>query len=491
MVKKQVGFSANRGIIGDKMNYYDRLEMSLWAKKEERESRFFWLPLKVHLTDTMNVSRWLWTNWLSDSQRMYCTNSLSPSNEEVALNLSAFLGAVHDIGKATPSFQIQRGFNNSPDLDVMLLERMERAGFWGISSLTLTNPQKTHHSIAGEYLLSNDFNVKDDIGSITGSHHGKPVDDQFTIEEQSAYPANYYQSEDDTSDIYGKWKSVQKAIFQWALEESGFDSAEDLPEMSQPAQVIYSGLLIMADWISSNSTYFPLIDISTEQIPDVLARYRDGIKSWGENVPLQVQTYPSINELFMNRFGFMPRDFQKVVYRTISHVNKPGIVILEAPMGLGKTEAALAAAEIIAAKTGSSGLFFGLPTQATSNGMFGRVHEWLERLADEYDTKQSLRLCHGKAALNKELNNLRSVAAPQGINIDEDTNGRNSNRLEIFTDEALLDSRSVRIRNDEVVSFSQMTGRKFRPRKEARIFVDVDVTDIKEEHDAYGAIGES
>ena len=405
------------------MKYYGRLGMSLWAKKEERESRFYWLPLRVHLADTMNVSRWLWTNWLSDSQRMYCTNSLIPYDEEVALNLAAFLGAVHDIGKATPAFQIQKGYNNSPDLDVALLERMERAGFWGISSLTLTNPQKTHHSIAGEYLLSNDFNVKDDIGSIIGGHHGKPVDDQFTIEEQSAYPANYYQSEDDSSDIYGKWKSVQKAIFQWSLEESGFDSAENLPEISQPAQVIYSGLLIMADWISSNSTYFPLIDISTERITDVFARYRNGINSWGEHFPLQVHSYPAMNDLFIHRFGFEPRDFQRVVYRTISQINNPGIVILEAPMGIGKTEAALVAAEIIAAKTGSSGLFFGLPTQATSNGMFGRVHEWLERLTEDYDTKQSLRLCHGKAALNEEMNNLRRVSTPQEINIDEKTNG--------------------------------------------------------------------
>ena len=250
------------------MNNYGRLEMSLWAKKEERESRFYWLPLRVHLTDTMNVSRWLWTNWLSDSQRLYCISSLSSFNDQTALNLAAFLGAIHDIGKATPAFQIQKGFNNSPDLDVALLERMERAGFGGISSLTLANPKKTHHSIAGEYLLSNDLNVNDDIGSIVGGHHGKPVDDQFTIDEQAAYPANYYQSEDDSSDIYGKWKSVQRTIFQWALEESGFDCVENLPEMSQPVQVIYSGLLIMADWISSNSAYFPLIDISTERIPD-------------------------------------------------------------------------------------------------------------------------------------------------------------------------------------------------------------------------------
>lgn len=55
---------------------------------------------------------------------------------------------------------------------------------------------------------------------------------------------------------------------------------------------------------------------------------------------------------------------------------------------------------------------------------------------------------------------------------------RNSNRLQIFADESLLNGGNASIRNDEVVSFSHITGRKFRPRKEARIFVDVDVTDI-------------
>lgn len=68
---------------------------------------------------------------------------------------------------------------------------------------------------------------------------------------------------------------------------------------------------------------------------------------------------------------------------------------------------------------------------------------------------------------------------------------RNSNRLQIFADESLLDNGNVRVRNDEAVSFSQITGRKFRPRKETRIIIDVNVTDIIEEHDAYGAIGES
>ena len=403
------------------MNNLDKQIMSLWAKKEERDSRFYWLPLEVHLTDTMNVSRWLWNNWLSDSQRAFCTKSISLPNDETASNLAAFLGAIHDIGKATPVFQIQKGFRKSLDLDLILLEKLEMAGFLGISSLILANPWETHHSIAGEYILKK-YHVKDDIGSIVGGHHGKPVDDEYSIEKQFAYPANYYQSENDTSDIYKKWSQVQYTILQWALESSGFNSIEQLPEISLPAQVIYSGLLIMADWISSNSEYFPLIDINT-RISDKNARAKEGIDSWRENFPLQIQTYPEMNVLFINRFGFSPRDFQKTVYQTVSQIKAPGIIILEAAMGLGKTEAALALAEIVYAKTGSSGLFFGLPTQATSNGMFGRVHEWLKKVTDEYGIEQSLRLCHGKAALNEEMNNLRSAKSPRDINIDEKANG--------------------------------------------------------------------
>ena len=404
-------------------NYFDKSITSLWAKKEERDSRFYWLPLVVHLKDTMNVSRWLWTSWLSHSQRQFCINSISISDDEIAVNLAAFLGAIHDIGKATPAFQIQKGFNNSPDLDKMLLDKLELAGFLGISSLTLADPGKSHHSIAGEFLLENVFHVRNDIGSIVGGHHGKPVDDSDSIEFQTAYTANYFQSEDNNSEMYNKWKKVQGAIFHWALEESGFGSVEKLPMISQPAQVIYLGLLIMADWIASNSDFFPLIDIDSECSIDCASRYRNGIRLWGENLPLQLHSYPVMDELFVRRFGFEPRDFQRTVYQTVSQIKNPGIIILEAPMGLGKTEAALAAVEIVAAKTGSSGLFFGLPTQATSNGMFGRVYEWLNKITDDYGVSQSLRLCHGKAALNKDMDSLRGVIPPQDINIDDKTNG--------------------------------------------------------------------
>lgn len=401
----------------------DRMLKALWAKKDDKGGNLCWLPLMTHLDDTMRVARWLWVNWISDGQRAFCIRSIEPANEETAMNLAGFLGAVHDIGKATPVFQTQRGYCNSMDLDRILLEKLERAGFCGISSLQLTEPSKSHHTIAGEYLLSNIFQVNDDISSIIGSHHGKPVDNRTDVDDEKFYLSNLYQSEDCDSDVYHKWEVVQKNIFDWALHENGFICVEQLPKLTEPAQVIYSGLIIMADWIASNSSYFPLISVNEIDAGEPENRFRTGMLKWGINLPFQIQSCANADELFENRFGFGPVDFQRKVCETAESISEPGIMILEAPMGIGKTEAALGAAEELASITERSGLFFGLPTQATSNGMFTRVECWLKNVTSAYGVKQSLRLCHGKAALNEEMNHLREQSEARGVDVDDEEDG--------------------------------------------------------------------
>lgn len=47
---------------------------------------------------------------------------------------------------------------------------------------------------------------------------------------------------------------------------------------------------------------------------------------------------------------FIPRDAQKRITEIIDRAENPGIIIFEAPMGIGKTEAALVAVEQLAKK---------------------------------------------------------------------------------------------------------------------------------------------
>lgn len=405
---------------------------SLWAKKEEREGQYYWLPLTVHLDDTGLVAGWLWNHWLCEGQRKYLLSQMRRADsgnelagtvdEDIAEAFIRFLGAVHDIGKATPVFQTKRGFSCSYDLDQLLTEHLENAGFTGISDLKLANPEKSHHALAGEVILHR-LGVTDDIASIVGAHHGKPVDSQSACENQKAYPANYYQSENTSTEIAVRWRNTHAFFLEKALQIGGLKKT-DLPIVSQPGQVILSGILIMADWIASNETYFPLLSIDRDQISseEINSRFQEGISRWYKDLPHEVQKPESAKNLYMHRFGFYPRSFQQIIFDSIAELKDPGIVVIEAPTGGGKTEAALAAVEQLAAVSNRSGLFFGLPTQATSNGIFDRIVHWTQSVSSDYGDS-SIRLVHGKAALNKTMQDIRKKSAATNVDIDDNDSG--------------------------------------------------------------------
>ena len=89
-------------------------------------------------------------------------------------------------------------------------------------------------------------------------------------------------------------------------------------------------------------------------------------------------------------------------------------------MGIGKTEAALAVSEQLSSKKGCSGLFFGLPTQATSNGIFKRIEQWTENIKGNNSDHFSIQLVNGKAALNTDFIELLKGNT---INMDDSENG--------------------------------------------------------------------
>ncbi|MCC8081211.1 MAG: CRISPR-associated helicase Cas3' [Lachnospiraceae bacterium] len=419
--------------------------MALWAKKVEYQANGEWLPLLQHLEDTSRVCGFLWNHWLCDGQRRIISGN---HDQDTGRQVMLFLGAIHDLGKATPAFQI-KGRETRSNLNIELLERLEMDGARGISNLRLASAGESPHNIAGEALLKRydeRFQCPEDISSIVGGHHGRPASTKTIVKQLSAYRMNYYQTERETDPLWQLWEKVQRHILDWALARAGFESASEIPVLSIPGQVQALGLLTMADWIASNTNYFPLIRLDEDAIFDSEARFEEGMSKWFHTYGWTPDGLSDITREFEHRFGFPSRPVQKIFIDTIASTRQPGLFILEAPMGVGKTEAALMGAEQLAFQTDRKGVFFGLPTQATSNGIFPRIEDWLRSISDDSDSKNGLRLIHGKANLNPEYANLTNAS-----NIADDATAGGKKSYEAFITNQWFSGKKTAILDDFVV----------------------------------------
>lgn len=376
---------------------------SLWAKKRTVDGQPMWLPLVAHLVDASNVSRMLFNQWLSDQQRVFLTVD---QDVDKTLKLVKFVGFIHDIGKATPAFQTKKSYVEDASLDADLIEKAVRTGFVGLDSTHLPSASKSPHAKAGEAILER-LAGPDSIGAIVGGHHGRPLT-RAPQRDIGDYTSNYWQAEKDPV-VQQRWQDVQLELLNYGLEISGFKSVAELPMISQPQAVLLEGLLIMADWLSSSEALeddpgqplFPLISLD-QGLDDLnlTARYQQAWTRWQRTDEWPTAPVPLASDPYKLRWGFSARPVQRKVAEMIDQAEDPGMVIIEAPMGMGKTEAALVAAEQLAYKGKETGLFFGLPTQATANAMFDRVDEWLRRLAADNGETYSIKLMHSKAEFN-------------------------------------------------------------------------------------------
>ena len=158
----------------------------------------------------------------------------------------------------------------------------------------------------------------------------------------------------------------------------------DWPQVeSVPQARLLAGLASVADWIGSG------------------AFFEDPAQPWQERIEPALDDAGFIRPdyradlSFEQVFGFAPRLAQQ---QLIDAVGGPGVYVLEAPMGLGKTEAALYVAYRLLAAGQASGIYFALPTQLTSNKIYERFNEFLQRVLAPGCRHRSL-LLHGKAWL--------------------------------------------------------------------------------------------
>ncbi|MGY3515010.1 CRISPR-associated endonuclease Cas3'' [Micromonospora sp. PTRAS2] len=384
----------------------------VWGKTNR--DRGFWLPLHRHLADSADVVGLLWDMWLPESVRRPIAAPL-PGGADDGRRLVRWLAGIHDIGKATPAFAWQVKH---------LREDMRRHGF-DFDDRVEKDRLCAPHGPAGHLALIDWLTgakgwTRDQAEAyavVVGGHHGvPPTDGDLKAIRDRPYLLG----------VDGLWPQVREELLDWMSQHA--EVTTRLPvwreaALPQPVQVLLTAIVIVADWIASNDDLFPY-GFQRENAPDRLAQ------AWDElDLPTPWQAVDvsglDISTLFSRRFelpaGTRPYPVQAAVVEQAHTMPLPGLLIVEAPMGEGKTEAALAAVEILARRSGAGGCFLALPTRATGDAMFSRVLTWLSRLPDA-DLGRGARdaaLAHGKAMLNDEYSRLYRGVLPSAIALDE------------------------------------------------------------------------
>lgn len=385
-------------------------ELAAAVAKSDRESGNDWLPFWMHSFDTAGIMEKLAQKRLPESISDYLCAECG--GREKLFSTLKFCALVHDIGKLTIVFQsrIYDAVDFSPFADCVELPK----------SGSLVNASNTPHALASEAILLK-LGCPKGVASIAGAHHGRPsaladVCDQ--INGACTAVENFYGKRGKYRQLF---ESLWKEWNDFSLECAGFSELSDLPDMAVPAQVVISGMLVTADWIASNTTYFPLISADQKgEFGDYPKRIENAWTTIGfPNMWESKARFGLDDEAFKERFGFLPNPTQADIISTATDAESSGIYIIEAPMGLGKTEAALALSEILAARAGAGGMFFGMPTQATSNGIFPRLEKWAGGLAEDEQTLLAIKLAHGNAALNEDYREL--FTGHSNLNIESDS----------------------------------------------------------------------
>jgi len=299
--------------------------------------------------------------------------------------------ACHDLGKACPGFQLKWG-----DLRAQLATA-------GLRIPRIPNTA-INHAFVSQVALSQLLQERgwaqgasDLLGDAVGCHHGtrcSPLN-----RDKLAYDRNAIGDDD--------WAQIRRGLFESLERVFRPDAVPTVDSLSGPDFMLLAGLTSFADWIGSNLDWFPFgtpdncLDLDTwwSAGREKANRALDAI-GWNVREPLSTG-----HQDFESVFHFQPRPLQAAVARVAEQIALPSILLVEAPMGEGKTEAAFFAHLELQRRLGHRGLYVALPTKATGNAMFDRAMHFLQ----ERPVRRTidLQLLHGAVLLNDTFQRIR------------------------------------------------------------------------------------
>ncbi|MGE5618873.1 MAG: CRISPR-associated helicase Cas3', partial [Sphingomonadaceae bacterium] len=375
----------------------------LWGKTDRSSGRYH--PLLCHMLDVAAVAECLWDDVLPLDVRLRVARGLGVS-EDVARAWIVLWAALHDLGKACPAFQSK---------DPNCLRRLAACGL----AVQAAVREPAHGVVTALSLgeLSRDLGLSKQIavtaGMVAGGHHG--------VFPRSGEIADQRHHNDAIGGI--TWSNTRKAIVDALVKMLDTPVALAPQHVDGPTAMIVAGLISVADWIGSSEEHFLHLSTEPDRAPDLdpvayltraRDRARDALVALGWNAWPSAEGKLSFQQLFQHID--VPNSLQREAIRLADEIAGPALVVIEAPMGEGKTEAAMYLADRWAARSGRKGCYFALPTQATSDQMFARVRDFLSA---RYPRELvQLQLLHGHAALSAELAALKArshLLRPGGV----------------------------------------------------------------------------
>lgn len=320
--------------------------------------------------------------------------------DEVALALAARVG-LHDIGKTLPGFQAKWPEGR---------QRLESLGlrFPSESLLEAVN----RHDWACFDLLPRLF-------------CGLEVEDPSIREFARALAAHHGAFPPGSSDLgleKDEWPKARLELLRayWGTLAPAVPRERDL---SSPAMAWFAGLASVADWIGSNTDWFPMgergatLQEHWESARDLAERALDAL-GWPAWSPLlrDPSDTDSLVRRMLGREDLDSRPLQAAADALLAGAEGPTLLLVEAPMGEGKTELAFLSHLRLQACNQHRGLFLALPTQATGNAMFDRALAFLRAFSGV--TKLDIQLVHGGALLDERVLRLRNIGDSPG-SVDE------------------------------------------------------------------------
>jgi CRISPR-associated endonuclease/helicase Cas3 len=346
---------------------YDKI-LKIWGKTEPYQ------PLLYHMIDAGNVALSL----LSTPAYSIIAKKFSEATGcpiEACKPWLAYLVALHDIGKCDPDFQAK----GSDDL-IKPLKDID-------PNLKIRDLHFRHEARSGEWIKDHlkekhgwDRRAFNTVSNAIRGHHSN-------FEVPNLNPA------------YGKWNEVRNVLAEhvrYVFNPQGW-SPEKFKNSSSTG-LLLSGLIVFSDWISSNIELMNP-DSDTHDILEYARVSREkaqkAVSRLGLFDDINWSDKTEFNQIWTSSEFLNPRPIQQKCVEICRSGVRPGLVIIEAPMGEGKTEAAIYLATMMMASRKSEGMYIALPTAATSNQMYGRVKAFLN-MHDDHVSRR-IKLVNGMA----------------------------------------------------------------------------------------------